>query len=200
MAGVTCVFCQTENPEGEQLCRECFRKLPATGPGPEPEPAAGPGPTPEPDPEPAPEREPAPDAADEVPACPHCDAEVPDPRNQVCVECHGSLVPAVTLRVSFPAGEAVVPPGQEVPVGRDPASSPVAGLVADRDNVSRLHATIGVDAAGAWIRDERSTNGTYVNDVPVSPGTQVRLADGDTLRLAADVTAAVHVDQADPAQ
>lgn len=29
MAGLTCVYCQAENTAGEQLCRACFRRLPA---------------------------------------------------------------------------------------------------------------------------------------------------------------------------
>lgn len=188
MASVTCIFCRAENPDGEQLCQECFRKLPAAEP--DPEPVAGP--------EHQPAAEPAdgePDVAEVLPNCPHCGEEVPDPRNQVCVECHGSLVRTdSSLRLSFPGGEVIVHPGQEVAVGRDPANSPFSGVFADRDNVSRLHATTGVDTDGAWVRDERSTNGTYVNDVPVPPGAKVRLADGDALRLAADVTATVHLD------
>jgi hypothetical protein len=190
MAGVTCTFCHAENPEGEQLCQECFRKLPAAAPEPDGERS------PEPVPEAVARRAPEP-AAEVLANCPHCGEEVPDPRNQVCVECHGSLVRTeASLRLSFPGGEVIVHPGEEVAVGRDPANSPVSDVFAERDNVSRLHATTGVDADGAWVRDENSTNGSYVNDVPVPPGARVRLAEGDTLRLAADVTATVHLDSA----
>ena len=55
--------------------------------------------------------------------------------------------------------------------------------------MSRKHATVIVDDAGhATIRDEHSTNGTYVNGDRVLPGTAVRLADGDLVRLAGDVS------------
>jgi pSer/pThr/pTyr-binding forkhead associated (FHA) protein len=56
----------------------------------------------------------------------------------------------------------------------------------------RRHASITVDDAGhATIRDEHSTNGTFVNNDRLLPGTDVRLVDGDTVRLAADVTGLV---------
>ena len=53
----------------------------------------------------------------------------------------------------------------------------------------------------ATIRDENSTNGTFVNGDRVLPGTTVRLADGDMVRLAADVTGEVLLprQEADPA-
>ncbi|MGH3796886.1 MAG: FHA domain-containing protein [Pseudonocardiaceae bacterium] len=188
MAGLTCVYCRAENEPGEQLCRACFRKLP-----PEPTvlpPVAGPVVPSTPAVEPSVYS--APPA--ETPAtCPHCGEDVPDPRNRVCVECHRPLAPAEPLRLSFSGGEVTVDPAQTVQLGRDPASSPVATVFADRGNISRLHATVGVDEGGAWVRDERSLNGTYVNDVPVPPGTRIDLSDGDTLRLAADVTATVRV-------
>lgn len=183
MAGLTCIFCHAENPHGEQLCRACFRKLPT-------EPVAAP-----PHVQPTPASAAA--SASEHPAapatCPHCGEDVPDPGNRVCVECHRPLIRSEPVRLSFPDGEVTVSTAQSVKLGRDPASSPVAGLFTDRGNVSRLHATVGVDEDGAWVRDERSLNGTFVNDVPVPPGMRIGLTDGDTLRLAADVAATVRV-------
>lgn len=184
MAGLTCIYCRAENEPGEQLCRACFRKLP-------PEPAILPpadGPV-----EPAGTSVPPAAPAEAPDTCPHCGEDVPDPRNRVCVECHRPLSPDEPLRLSFADGEVTVAVAQTVPLGRDPASSPVAAVFADRGNISRLHATVGVDSDGAWVRDERSLNGTYVNDVPVAPGTRIGLSDGDTLRLAADVTATVRL-------
>ena len=54
------------------------------------------------------------------------------------------------------------------------------------------------DAGRATIRDEGSTNGTYVNEDRVLPGAEVRLVNGDRVRLAADVTGSVSLPQAEP--
>lgn len=154
--------------------------------------------------------------------CPHCGAEVPDPANLVCTECLRPLraappdaarapgtsgkaaratqtaapgPPATErgLRLSFPTGDVDIPVGAPVLLGRDP-SSPAAHILASHDNVSRRHATVGFTPAGqATVRDEHSTNGTYVNGSPVSPGEEFILADGAVLRLASDVTAHVHL-------
>jgi pSer/pThr/pTyr-binding forkhead associated (FHA) protein len=108
----------------------------------------------------------------------------------------------VVLRLAFPTGNVDVPAGTSLLLGRDPQESLVAAAFARFENVSRRHATISVDDAGhASVRDEHSTNGTWVNGDRVLPGVDVRLADGDSLRLAADVTAQVSLptQQADPA-
>jgi pSer/pThr/pTyr-binding forkhead associated (FHA) protein len=67
-----------------------------------------------------------------------------------------------------------IPAGTSVLLGRDPAESLVAAAFARFDNVSRRQATVQVDDAGhATIRDEGSTNGTYVNDDRVLPGMEL---------------------------
>src|SRR5205807_319482 len=94
----------------------------------------------------------------------------------------------VVMRITFPTGNVDIPAGTSVLLGRDPAESLVAAAFARFDNVSRRHATVQVDDAGhATIRDENSTNGTYVNDDRVLPGAEVRLVDGDRVRLGAVV-------------
>jgi hypothetical protein len=103
-----------------------------------------------------------------------------------------SSISASVLRLSFPTGNVEVPAGTSLLLGRDPAESLVAAAFANFENVSRRHATVTMDDAGhASIRDEHSTNGTFVNGDRVLPGVSVRLADGDVVRLAADVTAEV---------
>jgi pSer/pThr/pTyr-binding forkhead associated (FHA) protein len=109
-----------------------------------------------------------------------------------------SISPTV-LRLSFPAGNVEVPAGTTLLLGRDPAESLVAAAFAEYENVSRRHATVTVDDGGhATIRDENSTNGTFVNGDRVLPGISVRLADGDIVRLAADVTAEVNLPRQGP--
>jgi len=103
----------------------------------------------------------------------------------------GRLISSAVLRISFPAGNVEVPAGTSVLLGRDPAESLVAAAFDQCENVSRRHAMVTVDDSGrATIRDEHSTNGTFVNNDRLLPGTDIRLVDGDTVRLAADVTGA----------
>ena len=108
-------------------------------------------------------------------------------------------ISATVLRLSFPTGNVEVPAGTTLLLGRDPAESLVAAAFADFENVSRRHATVTVDDSGrATIRDENSTNGTFVNGDRVLPGIAVRLADGDVVRLAADVSAEVLLPRQEP--
>ena len=105
----------------------------------------------------------------------------------------------VLLRIAFPTGNVDVPAGTSVILGRDPAQSLVAAAFEQYDNVSRKHATVVVDDVGrATIRDEGSTNGTFVNGERVMPYTEVRLVDGDQIRLAADVTGDVSLPRGEP--
>ena len=138
--------------------------------------------------------------------CPNCGTAVADAADVVCSTCRDPLptgrrrrISPVVMRITFPTGNVDIPAGTSVLLGRDPAESLVAAAFARFDNVSRRHATVQVDDAGhATIRDEGSTNGTYVNDDRVLPGADVRLVDGDRVRLAADVTGSVSLPQAEP--
>lgn len=150
--------------------------------------------------------------------CPDCSAQV-GPSDLICFTCGANLprvqavpdeplpitvaqkamsaerarlISSTVLRISFPAGNVEVPAGTSVLLGRDPAESLVAAAFDGCDNVSRRHALITVDDSGrATIRDEGSTNGTFVNGDRLLPGIEIRLVDGDTIRLAADVTGEV---------
>lgn len=139
-------------------------------------------------------------------SCQACGAPAADPADVVCARCgeplSGTRISPVVLRLSFPTGNVDVPAGTSLLLGRDPQESLVAAAFARFENVSRRHATVSVDDAGhASVRDEHSTNGTWVNGDRVLPGVEVRLADGDSLRLAADVAAEVSLptQQPDPA-
>jgi hypothetical protein len=140
--------------------------------------------------------------------CPECGSAIPDRAMLTCPQCEHRLprtsgpISPVVLRLGFPTGNVDVPAGTSLVLGRDPGESLVAAAFFEYDNVSRRHATVAVtDAGEATIRDEHSTNGTFVNDDRVLPGTDVPLADGDRVRLGADLTAEVSLPQAgfDPA-
>ena len=143
---------------------------------------------------------------DPLASCPRCGTPVSDAADVVCNTCGEPLptgrrrrISPVVMRITFPTGNVDIPAGTSVLLGRDPAESLVAAAFAHFDNVSRRHATILVDDAGhASIRDENSTNGTFVNDDRVLPGAEVRLVDGDRVRLAADVTGDVSLPQGEP--
>ena len=138
-------------------------------------------------------------------SCPNCGADLPEPAARACPECHRPLrhPPSVTslvvLRLTFPSGNVDVPAGTSVVLGRAPEESLVAAAFDHHEDVSRRHATVTVDDSGrATVRDERSTNGTFVNGDRVLPGSAVTLSDGDELRLAAKITARVHLPHAGP--
>jgi len=138
--------------------------------------------------------------------CPNCGTPVSDAADVVCPTCGDPLptgqrrrISPVVMRITFPTGNVDIPAGTSVLLGRDPAESLVAAAFVRFDNVSRRHATIQVDDFGhASITDENSTNGTFVNDDRVLPGAEVRLVDGDRVRLAADVTGEVSLPQGEP--
>lgn len=101
--------------------------------------------------------------------------------------------PVHALRLQFPGGDIVeVAPGFSIRLGRDPQLCPAVTFLAGHDNLSRVHARVGVDADGtAWITDEGSTNGTYVGGYRLATNETAPLRPGDTFRLAADVHVSV---------
>lgn len=70
---------------------------------------------------------------------------------------------------------------QGVIIGRDAG---VAAVVLDDASISRSHAQFGLNEYGLTVSDLGSTNGTCVNDTPLSPYDNCRnLQSGDTLIL-----------------
>lgn len=49
--------------------------------------------------------------------------------------------------------------------------------------VSRIHADIRVEGDAYYIEDVGSSNGTYINNKPLSPGDRHRLRAGDRIAL-----------------
>lgn len=146
------------------------------------------------------QREPgdAPVESAEAVLCPHCREPLDSADARVCMRCLREIAPsqpearrAIGVTIAFGNGELRVAPGEELTLGRDPIYASAATL-ARFDNVSRRHATVGVDRSGrAWVVDHNSTNGTFVDGVPVTSTTQTPLRDGCRLQLASDVVATI---------
>ncbi|MFD5815725.1 FHA domain-containing protein [Streptomyces sp. NPDC127038] len=84
--------------------------------------------------------------------------------------------------------------GQTVELGRDVADSHVSHLFDPYVHVSRLHASVRMDAGGQlWLQDADSTNGTTLEERRVPPREWVRLEAGGRFALAGDVTIVVAV-------
>ncbi len=69
---------------------------------------------------------------------------------------------------------------RSISIGRGPNNT----IVINNDPlVSRTHAVIEQDGHRLTIKDKNSTNGTYVNNTPVTRGKQHQLKDGDEIRV-----------------
>ncbi|MEY4551385.1 MAG: hypothetical protein RL685_7580, partial [Pseudomonadota bacterium] len=79
-----------------------------------------------------------------------------------------------------PAGVFTVAAGGEVRAGRDDGKCVV--LLND-PGVSGVHATLKVEGGQLWIRDERSNNGTFIDDSRIPAGTWTALGAGSQLRF-----------------
>lgn len=68
------------------------------------------------------------------------------------------------------------------PNGQIPPDIDLSG-VADSDIVSRIHADIRVEGDAFYLEDLGSSNGTYVNNLPLPMGDRHRLRPGDRIAL-----------------
>jgi len=200
VAVLSCASCRAEVAATEDYCFDCGAVLSASGATVERTPAAeskdGEG-SEDRASEPLPEAT-ALEAEAAAPNCPACGERLPRPGDRICLSCGHEIVTgrpdpgrAVGLLLSFSTGQLRVAPGEELPLGRDPSYASAATL-SRFDNVSRRHATVMVDPAGTgWVRDDQSTNGTFVDDERVPQGDRLALPDGARLRLASDVVGVV---------
>jgi predicted component of type VI protein secretion system len=85
-----------------------------------------------------------------------------------------SPVPAVLPR------RVVVPFERALIIGRTGTLGVDIGTTSR--SASRLHCGVGRDDCGAWVRDNRSRSGTYLNDRQIGDGS--RLLPGDVVRAA----------------
>ena len=71
----------------------------------------------------------------------------------------------------------VLEKGTETTVGRGEQTT----IVLELDNVSRRHCTVSSRPDGCWLRDDGSTNGTYLNNVEVRSESLLR--SGDLIKI-----------------
>ncbi|MFO0629742.1 MAG: GGDEF domain-containing protein [Polyangiales bacterium] len=95
---------------------------------------------------------------------------LPEPTAEALVVMASPRPQQVGRRYDLPRGDAVLF------VGRDPQTE----VPVQSDAVSRRHCKLTRDAQGWTVEDLRSTNGTFVNDAPV---TRAALRAGDQLRV-----------------
>lgn len=175
----------------------------ATPPEPAPEPAAPPPtvaaspavseqviPTPPPEatasPEPAPAQAVATPEATPAPPEP---APSPTPPAPVAAAASRTQLQQVTARlfhiqsdreIELPQSLSVIHIGK--PNDRIPPDVDVSGF-SNSEIVSRIHADIRVEGDAHYIEDVGSSNGTYINNLPLLPGNRHRLRPGDRISL-----------------
>jgi hypothetical protein len=118
------------------------------------------------------------------PDCRHGGEAPPDG----CRQC-GIRVRATALTLRFDWGPVAVGTDRPLVVGRE--DSPIADRLGDYTNISRRHAEIRCDGTTLTVVDLKSTNGTFINDERIEPGTPARARPGDRVRFAARLEALV---------
>jgi len=82
--------------------------------------------------------------------------------------------------IELPQNVSVVHIGK--PNDRIPPDIDVSGF-ANSEIVSRIHADIRIEGDACYLEDAGSSNGTYVNNLPLLPGNRHRLRPGDRISL-----------------
>ncbi|MDF5730434.1 MAG: FHA domain-containing protein [Rhizonema sp. PD38] len=93
----------------------------------------------------------------------------------------GGLVHVQTDRlIELPQNLSVIHIGK--PNDRIPPDVDVSGFP-DSEIVSRIHSDIRIEGDAYYIEDVGSSNGTYINNLPLLPGNRHRLRPGDRISL-----------------
>ncbi|MEP9385495.1 FHA domain-containing protein [Nocardioides sp. KR10-350] len=85
----------------------------------------------------------------------------------------------------------LLPRDQTILLGRHAPDPAIRGALAPYDQVSRRHAELLITGTAARIRDLGSANGTFVNDIPVSPETTIPIGEGVRLRFGKELELAL---------
>lgn len=195
---IPCPNCLHQNPDGAQFCGQCGCQLASASPAKEIVEEQVPPPPP-PTPQLTPERQRIP----EIASVPKTDA-APAPSNSQGVSETDTLPQMLTPEIGrssptyiqlqaarlvhlqsntfieLPHYASVMHVGK--PNNQTPPDIDVAGFP-HSEVVSRIHANIRVESGHFFIEDVGSSNGTYINNIPLLPGKQHRLQSGDRIAL-----------------
>jgi hypothetical protein len=189
---IVCANCAHQNPDGATQCEACYTPLspaPATGNAAPPDDFSGkilPLPLGD-DPEAGASPMPQVAAASTFQLDPNLPSAVVSPTPSVAAPKTQLQISTVRLLhvqsntvLELPSHLSVVHIGK--PNDRIPPDIDVSGF-ADSDIVSRVHADIRVEGDAYYIEDVGSSNGTYINSLPLPPGNRHRLRAGDRIAL-----------------
>ncbi len=102
---------------------------------------------------------------------------------------HAADEDVIVLEIGKHRLVVTVPQGQQVIIGRYHVTNAIQPQIdltpfgAAAAGCSRLHAAIGHDEAGWWIKDLNSSNGTWINGERAAPLVEYRLAPVSTIWL-----------------
>lgn len=114
------------------------------------------------------------------PATPPPPAPAPTSSTQIQVQTAGLLHVQTDTLIELPGHLSVVHMGK--PNDRIPPDIDVSGFP-NSEIVSRIHADIRVEGDTYYLEDVGSSNGTYVNNLPLPMGNRHRLRPGDRISL-----------------
>lgn len=118
-------------------------------------------------------------------ACQHCDSP---PGSVICVTCGDPIElmeqasPAHGVILTLPWGEHTMERGDVLDIGRE--VGPFERILEPYHTVGRRHATFRLTERGnLLLRDNASTNGTFVNGVRCLPTGEIEVPDGAEIRF-----------------
>lgn len=159
---ITCPNCAYQNSDGSTQCSACGSPLPAAVACPQ----CG--------------------AITQADArfCGHCGAQINAVVEQPSVEQLPNQLSGAHLRHTSTNTTVALPPHSTIRIGKPneqvPPDIDISGFP-DSGVVSRVHATIHREGEAYYIEDAGSSNGTYINNLPLSTGSRHRLRTGDRI-------------------
>jgi pSer/pThr/pTyr-binding forkhead associated (FHA) protein len=103
-----------------------------------------------------------------------------DPATQLQNQSAYLLHVQTNVAIDLPSHLTVIHIGK--PNDRVPPDIDIAGFP-NSEIVSRVHADMRLESDTYYIEDVGSANGTYINNLPLSPGNRHRLRPGDRISL-----------------